>query len=123
MNLSWHEQLAALQQRMETLRDAGPLPDPITRVSWDNYAIISPRALPAGNTNVVFVPNAGRELPEPNLRRAIPSLSESWLAAWMIRVGLIRGWTFLFRTRNRGTEWIPPFRNLSNTHQHQQRSK
>ena len=39
MSLSWHEQLAALRQRMVTLRDAGPLPDPITRAEGErNYA-------------------------------------------------------------------------------------
>src|SRR5437660_852436 len=39
MSRTWNEQLAALRERMETLRDAGPLPDPITRAEGEqNFA-------------------------------------------------------------------------------------
>jgi Glutathione-dependent formaldehyde-activating enzyme len=77
------------------------------RLTRGQLVTISRPASDEASINAVIVPNAGRDLQEPNLKRVIRHSSESLLAVLMIQVGFDPRWIFSFQTRNRGTKWIP----------------
>src|SRR4029453_562560 len=87
----------------------------------DNCATTRHQVSSAKNINAVFVPNVDPASPVESLKKEIRPLLVCWRAAWMTPVCSNRKWTFLFRTRNRGTKWIQRFRNSNNIRQRQQR--
>jgi hypothetical protein len=66
-----------------------------------------------------FCPECGSRVTAANLKKGNLRLWESWLAPWMILAGSSRRWISSFRTRSRGTKWIPRFLNLSSIHRHE----